>query len=60
MADERIQVLYCHDKAIGMWFISEIGKGPLQPEQLKIMREFVEAKFNWTAVQSATSEWKAR
>lgn len=44
MTDDRIQVLYCHDKNIGMWFIGDIGKGPLQPEELKIMREIVEAR----------------
>ena len=44
MADDRIHVLYCHDKDIGMWFIRGIGKGPLQPDQLKIMREIVEAR----------------
>jgi hypothetical protein len=44
MTDDRIHVLYCHDKNIGMWFIPGSGKGPLQPEQLKIMREIVEAR----------------
>ncbi len=45
MADERIHVLYCHDKQIGMWFIRGIGKGPLEPEELKIMREIVERRI---------------
>jgi len=44
IVDDRVHVLYCHDKNIGMWFIRGIGKGPLQPEQLKIMREIVEAR----------------
>ena len=44
MAEDRIHVLYCHDQNIGMWFIRGLGKGPLQPEQLKIMREIVEAR----------------
>ena len=44
MADERVHVLYCHDKDIGMWFIRENGKGPLQPEELKIFRGIVEAR----------------
>jgi hypothetical protein len=38
-----IHILYCHDKEIGMWFIRGSGKGPLQPEELKIMKEIVEA-----------------
>ena len=45
MADHRIHVLYCHDKQIGMWFIQGIGKGPLQPEQLEMMREIVEQRL---------------
>lgn len=44
MADDQVHVLYCHDKNIGMWFIRGVGKGPLQPEHLEIMREIVEAK----------------
>jgi hypothetical protein len=44
MADDRIHVLYCHNKNIGMWFIRGSGKGPLQPDQLKIMKEIVEAQ----------------
>ena len=44
MADDRVQVLYCHDKNIGIWFIPGSGKGPLQPNQLEIMREIVEAR----------------
>jgi hypothetical protein len=45
MADERIHVLYCHDKQIGMWFIRGIGKGPLQREELEIMQEIVERRL---------------
>jgi hypothetical protein len=44
MTDDHIHVLYCHDKNIGMWFIRGSGKGPLQPEQLQIMREIVETR----------------
>lgn len=43
VTDDRIQILYCHDKEIGMWFVRGSGKGPLQPEELKIMKEIVEA-----------------
>jgi len=44
IVDGRVNVLYCHDKHIGMWFIRGSGKGPLQPEQLEIMQEIVEAR----------------
>lgn len=44
-AGEHIEVLYCHDKDIGMWFIPDVGKGPLQPEHLKIMKEIVEGRY---------------
>jgi hypothetical protein len=48
MADDHIHVFYCHDKDIGMWFHRGGGKGPLQPEELKIMREVLEAnRVDW-------------
>jgi hypothetical protein len=40
--DERVHVLYCHDKNIGMWFIRGSGKGPLEPAHLKTIKEIVE------------------
>jgi hypothetical protein len=44
VVDDCVHVLYCHDKTIGMWFIRGSGMGPLQPEQLMIMKEIVEAR----------------
>ena len=41
IVDHHVHVLYCHDKDIGMWFIRGSGMGPLQPEQLEIMKEIV-------------------
>jgi hypothetical protein len=41
---DRVHVLYCHDKNIGMWFIRGAGKGSLQPEELMMMRRIVEAR----------------
>ena len=41
LVGDRIEVLYCRNKDIGMWFIHGIGSGPLQPDQLKIMQEIV-------------------
>jgi hypothetical protein len=42
IVDDRVHLLYCHDKNIGMWFILGLGKGPLEPAHLKIMKEIVE------------------
>ena len=44
IVDDRIQLLYCRDKEIAMWFIPGIGKGRLDPEQLRIVKEIVDAK----------------
>jgi len=44
VVDDRIQLLYCRDKEIAMWFIPGIGKGRLDPEQLKIVNEIVDAR----------------
>ncbi len=44
--DDHVEVLYCHDKDMGLWFIPGVGKGRLQPEELKIMKEVVEARRN--------------
>lgn len=41
LVDHRIHILYCHDKDVGMWFIRGVGMGPLQPEQLEIMKDVV-------------------
>jgi hypothetical protein len=44
LTDDRIHVLYCHDRNIGMWFIRGGGKGPLQPDELEILKRIVESK----------------
>ena len=44
MADERVHVIYCHDKNIGLWFILGSGRGPLQADQLRMMKEIVDGK----------------
>jgi hypothetical protein len=44
VVDDRVHILYCHDKDIGMWFILGVGKGPLEPVHLKIMKEIVEGR----------------
>ena len=35
VVDDYIHVLYCQGKDIGLWFIPDMGKGPLQPERVK-------------------------
>ena len=44
IVDDRIQLLYCRDKEMAVWLIPGIGKGRLEPEQLKIVKEIVDAK----------------
>jgi hypothetical protein len=43
MVADRIHTLYAHGKEIGMWVIPGLATGPLQPDQLKIIKEIVEA-----------------
>lgn len=44
VTDDRIHILYCHDKNDGMWFIRGSGMGRLEPEHLDILRAIVESK----------------
>jgi hypothetical protein len=39
---DGIQFVYCHDKNRGIWFMPQVGMGPLQPKGLAIMKELVE------------------
>jgi hypothetical protein len=43
-AGNRIQVLYCQGKDVGMWFLPGVGTGRLEPRELKIMREVVRTR----------------
>jgi hypothetical protein len=43
-AGDGIQVLYCQNKDIGMWYTPSLGTGRLEPAQLKIMKEIVQAR----------------
>ena len=40
-AQEDVEIVYCDDKNVGVWYIPNLGVGPLQPEALKIMKEIV-------------------
>jgi len=42
-AGGRIQVLYCHRKNTGMWYIPGFATGRLGSEELKVMKEVVQA-----------------
>jgi hypothetical protein len=39
---DGVQFLYCHDKNRGIWFVPQVGMGPLQAKGLGIMKELVE------------------
>ena len=41
-AGEGIQIVYCHAKDKGLWFIPKSGLGFLQPKGLQIMKEAVD------------------
>jgi len=38
---DGIEVLYCHARSRGIWFVPHSGLGPLQPKGLKILSEVV-------------------
>ena len=40
--NEGIQVLYCHARNKGIWFMPHTGMGPMQPKGLGILKEIVE------------------
>jgi len=40
--NDGYEIIYCHAKENGMWFVSGGGTGPLQAKGLKTMKEMVE------------------
>jgi hypothetical protein len=42
--NDRIQVVYCHDKEKGIWFIPGSATGIMQKRGLTIMKEVVDAR----------------
>ena len=40
--DDRVNVLYCHDKNKGMWFLPGGGMGPLQARGLQMLKAIVD------------------
>ena len=41
---DRVQIIYCHAKDKGMWFVPGIGMGPMQPKGLGILKQIVEGR----------------
>ena len=41
---DRVQIVYCHAKDKGMWFMPGIGMGPMQPKGLGILKQIVEGR----------------
>lgn len=41
-ANDGIEIIYCHARERGMWFIPGQGMGPLQAKGLKTLKEIVE------------------
>ena len=39
---DHVQIIYCHAKDKGMWFMPGIGMGPMQPTGLGILKQIVE------------------
>ena len=41
---DHVQIIYCHAKDKGMWFLPGIGMGPMQPNGLGILKQIVEGR----------------
>ena len=41
---DGVQIIYCHDKSKGMWFLPGSGMGPMQPKGLAILKQIVEGR----------------
>ena len=39
--DDGVEILYCHDRSKGIWFVPKSGVGPLQATGLKAMNDAV-------------------
>lgn len=43
-AHDGVQIIYCHAKDKGIWFLPGIGMGPMQPNGLGILKQIVEGR----------------
>jgi hypothetical protein len=41
---DHVQIIYCHAKDKGMWFLLGTGMGPMQPKGLAILKQIVEGR----------------
>jgi hypothetical protein len=41
---DHVQIIYCHTRNKGMWFMPGIGMGPMQPKGLGILKQIVEGR----------------
>jgi len=41
---DHVQIIYCHAKEKGMWFVPGTGMGPMQPKGLGILKQIVEGR----------------
>ena len=41
---DGVQIIYCHAKEKGIWFVPGTGMGPMQPKGLGILKEIVEGR----------------
>ena len=41
---DGVQIIYCHGKEKGMWFMPGVGMGPMQPKGLAAFKQIVEGR----------------
>jgi len=41
---DHVQIIYCHAKEKGMWFLLGSGMGPMQPKGLGMLKQIVEGR----------------
>ncbi|MGB8340261.1 MAG: hypothetical protein WCE51_01620 [Chthoniobacterales bacterium] len=44
MTHDGVQIIYCHAKGKGMWFMPGTGMGPMQPKALAALKQIIEKK----------------
>ena len=42
MTHDGVQIIYCHAKGRGIWFMPGTGMGPMQPKGLAALKQIVE------------------
>ena len=44
VTSDNVNIVYCRDKDIGMWFLPGSGMGPLQEQGRKVMTEVIQKR----------------